>query len=87
MLTTHPTTSYRTCRSVTVCVSVSVKSTTTIMKETDGRDMSQAEVAELEALFAKYKRVKAFPVSHPQVDIPASMQEKVVYFVRHAEGK
>ena len=58
-----------------------------IMKETDGRVMSQTEVAELEALFAKYKRVKAYPVTHPQVDTPASTQAKVVYFVRHAEGK
>lgn len=57
------------------------------MKETDGRDMSQAEVAELEALFAEHKRVKAFPVDHPHVDSPAASRAKVVYFVRHAEGK
>jgi hypothetical protein len=57
------------------------------MKETDGRDMSQAEVAELEALFAQHNRVKAFPIDHPQVDVPAAAQAKVVFFVRHAEGK
>lgn len=66
---------------------VNEHATKKIMKETDGRVMSQAEVAELEALFANHERVKAFPVSHPLLDIPASTQAKVVYFVRHAEGK
>lgn len=57
------------------------------LREHEGRALIPEQEKDLCFSLTKHPRVKAFPISNAPEDVPAGMQIKTVYFVRHAEGK